>query len=66
MSRTSFKDKVETDANSLSIKLLKTIGDNQREITGKKMITNLKDLGNRIKIANKQHEQKHPIRSTTD
>lgn len=65
MSRMNFKD-IETNANSLSIKLLKTIGENTGSVSNKKIITNLKDLSNRIKIANKQHENKHPLKFTTE
>jgi hypothetical protein len=66
MSKVNNKDKTETDANSLSIKLLKTIGENSGEVGSKKVITNLRDLSNRIKIANKQHENKHPTKTTAD
>ena len=61
------KEQNETNANNLSIKLLKTLGGPVRiEGDGNKVITNLKDLSNRIKIANRQHENKHVNRVTTD
>ena len=55
MSANKPKEKMETEANSLSVKLLKTLGGGATKDYSKKIITNLKDLSNRIKIANKQH-----------
>lgn len=66
MSATKPKEKIETEANSLSVKLLKTLGGSATKDYSKKIITNLKDLSNRIKIANKQHQNKHPNKAIAE
>jgi hypothetical protein len=55
-----------TEANNLSVKLLTTIGTTLENQSQKRVIGNLKDLSNRIKVANKGHEAKHPMRFETE
>ena len=52
----NIKEKPSTNANTLSVKLLKTIGSNVPVGGDKKIIKNLTDLNNRLKGANKEHE----------
>ena len=61
MSKFDLHNKTQTDANTLSIKLLQTIGSTfDGNSTGKKVISNLGDLSNRLKMANQTHEAKMP------
>ena len=58
MKNTDLAKKTNTDSNTLSIKLLKTIGSTFDGQSTKGTINNLKDLSNRIKIANQKLDAK--------
>jgi hypothetical protein len=59
MSKIDLQNKTKTDANTLSIKLLQTIGGKvDTQGTSKTVISNMKDLSNRLKIANQAHDTK--------